>query len=341
MPLPGQPGPGLPAPGPQQPVPGQPLPQFRDPLNLQRPWVRGNAEAFQGFPVFPGDFGGYGIYPQSLTPVPPILTGALPPPPLVSTAPDWPSWVKTKERELPYEPGLAVLVRQADRVWFSLPEEPVAVPLYFWDATRALGPGSEVEVRRTGEFLLLFHGGSRLGSFGAGRVIVQALDEDKVQLRIPAFTRMRIAVGERPFVIELPDGSSLHVDRAPKDEAPRFAHVDLERADEPEWHAGRASIQNLGERPLRWQTPSGEVEIAPSHKCLFFLTPPPLPVAHGLVATGVSSEAIGAARRFVADPGGGTVSFSGARIELPAGAVLELDPLLGAPFAAATGRQAQ
>lgn len=315
----------------QDPVPVPRLPGGLDPA--ARPWLTAPGEAFRGFPLSALDLSGYGLYPQQVQPIPPLmLDGLLPPAPFVPPPPDWPSWVRGKGEERKYDPQHALLVRQADRVWFREPTEEVAVPLYFWDATRELTSGSAIEVRHAGEFLLLFHGGSRLAAFGPTALELEELAEPGVRLQVAAFTNLRLTIVEGAFTVQLPDGSTLVAEAPAEGEVAGPIRLVLERADEPEPFRGRATIGNVGARAVRWQTAFGEIELLPGRQSTFFFVPPTKPLQQRLSAAQVTTEENGAVRRFAADAEPGSVTFSGARFTVPPGAVLELDPLLGSPF---------
>jgi hypothetical protein len=309
-----------------------------DPFRLESVWMQPGLDLPQGFPVFPPNLSGYGGYP----PAPPgLLLGPnvtnmplLPQPP---AAPDWPAWIKAKlPAELPYEQGLAVLVRHADRVWFRLPDTDAFEPLYHWDTTRGMPAGSAVRVPQTGAFLLLLHGGGLVRSFGACELLIEQLGDTAPVLALDRFTRVRLTTIERAITCRLPDGSRLDLEPPPDGAvSPGKADIMLESSDEPSWYGGRATIFNAGDRPVRWQAATGVVTIDPGRRVTLFLVPPAPPVPGGLAVQGVATEAAGAVRRFRAE-GEGNVSFSGARFVLPAGAVLELDPLLGDVFAPRT-----
>jgi hypothetical protein len=308
-----------------------------DPFRLESVWMVPGLDIPQGFPVFPPNLSGYGGYP----PAPPgLLLGPnirpMPLLPLPPSPPDWPAWIKAKlPPDLPYDQGLAVLVRHSDRVWFRLPDDDAFEPLYHWDTTRGLPAGSAVRVPQTGAFLLLLHGGGLVRSFGACELRIEQLGEAAPTLALDRFTRFRLTTIERSISCRLPDGSRLEIEAPPPGAVtPGTADVVLETVDEPAWYGGRATIFNAGDRPVSWQAPIGTIAIDPGRRVTVFLVPAaerlePLPSE--LSAKGVETEAVGPVRRFRGGEAG-SVSWSGARFELPAGAVLELDPLLGDVF---------
>jgi hypothetical protein len=313
-------------------VPGQPPTSFN---NLFPTWTR--PEAFQGFPVFPPSLGSYMTYPAGPggTMQLPDAGGQLPPPepPL---APDWPTWIKAKRPgSLPYEPTVAVVVRQADRVWWRPDADEAFVPLYHYDNARALSAGSELEVRHSGEFLLLLHGGTRISSFGTAKVGIQALSEKDAALALADFSWVQVRASARALRLALPDGSDLFIDE-PKDVAQGGtgmgpAGVRIERRIEPGRYSGRATIFNFGSRMVRWVHPLGEVTLQPGCRVTMFLDPCDGAIGEPLVETNVAALADGGKRVWQA-PEDGKVTWSGARFELPRGAQLVLDPLLGDPF---------
>lgn len=313
-------------------VPGQPPASFN---NLFPTWAR--PEAFQGFPVFPPSLGNYWTYPTGPggSMQLPDAGGQLPPPgPAV--APDWPTWIKSKRpASFPYEPTVAVVVRQADRVWWRPDADEPFVPLYHYDNARALGAGSELEVRHSGEFLLLLHGGTRISSFGTSKLGLQALSETEANVIVSDLTWMEVRAYSRGIRIAMPDGSDVFVD-PPKDVAEGGtgigdAGIRIERSIEPGRYTGRATIFNFGNRMIRWVHPLGEVPLQPGCRVTVFLDPCEGAVGDSLVETGVAALADGGKRVWQAQEDG-RVSWSGARFELPRGAQLTLDPILGDPF---------
>lgn len=308
-----------------------------DPWNLSPTWVR--PDAFQGFPVFPQNLGAWGGYPPAPEGYlqPPALP-LQPPPMRVPGPPDWPAWIRSKVAEpLPYAVDVAVLVRQVDRVWLLEPGEPAFVPLHHWDAGRGVPAGTRVRVQQAGEFLLLFQGAARIASHGPCELQVAALTEAQVRVEFGALTHLTVVAYERPLVCALPDGSELRSLPVPEDAlAVAATRLFVDRVDEPGWYGGRATIFNGGERGVLWTTPFGDVRLDPGFRVTFLLTPPQQPLPDALTVTDVATEAgtgtEGARRRFRAAGGPGSVAWSGARIELPPGATLELDPMLGDAF---------
>ncbi len=313
-------------------VPGQPPTSFN---NLFPTWTR--PEAFQGFPIFPPSLGNYMTYPSG-----PGGAMGLPgadghlPPPAPPLAPDWPSWIKSKRpASFPYEPTVAVVVRQSDRVWWRAEIDEPFIPLYHYDNARALAAGAEIEVRHAGEFLLMLHGGTQVSSFGTTRIAIVAMSETEAALQVPEFTWLQVRVAARALRIGLPDGSNLFVD-APKDAADGGAGIGdagvrLDRIIEPGRYSGRATIFNFGSRVVRWVTALGEVLLQPGCRVTMFLDPCTGALGDALVETSVAAFADGQKRVWQAQEAG-TVTWSGARFELPTGAKLDLDPMLGDPF---------
>lgn len=304
-----------------------------DPTGLFPTWVR--PDAFQGFPQFPPSLGAMPLQPTGAG----VLQGDATqlPPPAAPTVPDWPAWIKSKRPDaLPYEPSVAVLVRQADRVWFKTADEDAAVPLYHYDNARPLTEGAEIEVRRTGEFVLLLHGGSRVASFGSGKATLGALDGAGAHLTFADFTWLDVVAAMRSLRIGLPDGSELEVPSVDPEEAGQPgngpARVRIERAIEPGHYSGRASLFNHGERAVVWHTAFGDVSLVPGHRVTFFLSNSTAALSPRLREDAASALAQGEKRVWEANENG-AVTWSGARFDLPTGARLELDPLLGDPFA--------
>jgi hypothetical protein len=287
----------------------------------------------QGFPTFPSSLGGYGGFPPPpglLTP--PALGENLPAPiPVQPQPPDWPSWVRLRtSAPLPYQPDRALLVRSSDRVWFRTPSEDAFVPLYFFDTARTLEPGSEVRVQKSGEFLLHLYDGGTVISLGPAELKLGRLEESQVGLEFARFTNLLLRCGACAHEFALPDGSLLQVPQVAP-ETGNAAELRLGRLDEPGWISGRAYIYNSGSVEVTWQTPFGDVALKPGEEVRFFLDPPRSPLPAGL-RTDTVTERVDRRLRCQAQREG-QVTWSGVRFRLPAGAVLELDPLLGRPFA--------
>jgi hypothetical protein len=234
-----------------------------------------------------------------------------------------------------------VLVRQSDRVWFRTKGEDAFVPLYHWDFVRSLAPGDEVKVDTSGEFLLQFHGGGLIDAFGPTALSIDALDEKEARCTVRAFKHLRFTALARPIVLALPDGSTIATQAPEAPVSPNEVRTTaalpsellLERVDEPARYRGRATIFNSGSVAARWQTAFGEVLLEPGRRVTFFLTPPVVPLPASLVEDKVRAETEGAVRRWNAvEPA--SVTWSGARFQLPAGSSLQIDPMLGDPFAA-------
>lgn len=336
---------GLPPGGPGGPGGMQPrVPPFmRSIVNTRSTFNRLPPPApWLGFPVQEASITDFGAYPLGAgeAGAKPIM---LRPPPLAPDQPeDWPTWLATKSKpSLPYQPDRCVLLRHSDRVWFRAdPEEPF-VPLYFWDKTRSLTAGAAVQVRQSGEFELMLHGGGRIVALGPTGLELRQMDDEAVQIEAKQFTHLRLFVRGRRHEFLLPDGSRVEVPAGPGGEGEEMAQLVLIRADEPGWIAGRATMFNAGSRPVTWHSHGGDVQLEPSRRVTFFLTPPNQVVPMALVPTLADVERRGAVVVCrPQEPRGSTVTWSGARFELPTGTTLSLDPLLGTPFrAAASGKE--
>jgi hypothetical protein len=313
---------------------------------------------FNGFPtLFPRGLGAFGAYPSQAGetgPVPGGLPGGLfsglpggalrpPVPATVDEEPDWPQGLGQRgSAPLPYVPGQALLVRLAERVWWKAPDEDAFVPVYFYDRLRSAVAGTEVEVRQSGEFELLFHGGGRCVAQGQTRLGIVAMDDKSVVLRMPMFTKVRVQTAGREYSFVLPDGSTLVLPAdvpPPSPEVPPDgpALVVLDRASEPGWLAGRAAIFNGGQRPVRWRHALGETTIEPGRRVQFFLSPPTQPMQANLATEAVQAQPVGDGLACAAR-GEGFVAWSGARFTLDAGTTVRLQPLLGQPFDAPAER---
>lgn len=306
---------------------------LQDPLNSQ--WTPPPDPAIQGFPLFPALLPGYGQYPR---------TGQMPagaglgqlPPALPETG--WPGWAfgatGARVGDDSYKPDRALLVRHADRVWYRTPDEEAFVPLYHWDQTRVLPAHSEIEVRQVGEFQILLHGGGRLVTVGPTRVRIAEMNAELVRLEVPTFTRLRLFGTGRAHEIVLPDGSTLVVPADAEGSAPQSAaDLLLQRADEPGWIAGRATIFHARGRQVLWRSRFCDVLLDPGRQVTFFLTPPTSTHGAPLAVDGVAQARDGAVLRCTAERDGASVTWSGAKFTLPAGGSVHLDPLLGNPFA--------
>jgi hypothetical protein len=281
---------------------------------------------FQGFPTFPPALGGYGGYPQPpralVTPPEPGAGAA--PPPLLPEPPAWPSWLLVRATEpVPFGPDRAVLMRSADRVWFRTPDEEAFVPLYYFDKMRGIPAGTEIEVRRSGEFQILCHDGSRLYSFGPADLKVAALEEARVRLEWRSLTHLRIVCRNRPHEIALPDGSTVRT--AAEQDSAGPVDLRLERRD------GRVSVFNAGVRAASLVTPFGEQPLEPGSRAFLLLVPPDPAVPAPLSHVGIAAERRGR-ELLCRGAEGGEVTWCGARFDLPAGTTLLLDPLQGSPF---------
>lgn len=301
--------------------------QWREPLNPI--WVRTpQAPPFAGFPVFPYRLQGYGAYPLDRQRT---EAGALPLPPGAPLEAGWPPWARTRDRPpLPFAADLALLVRHADRVWHRVAIDEPFVPAFFHDKLYTLPAGAEVDVRQSGEFELLLHDSSRMFARGPTFVTLAELTPTTVRLHLPRVTHLRFVASKREHTLVLPDSSMLRFGAAEAGDLP--FEVQIERADEPGWLGGRATLSNLGQSDVSWQYASGQVTLPPGHRLTFFLTPPRDPAAGNLTVREGVAEPAGDAM-VCRSSGDGDVRWSGARFALPAGAQLRLDPIQGRPFA--------
>jgi hypothetical protein len=319
-------------------------PQWQAPRQLQsplspRPGVRPGElgvqlyEGFQGFESVYPQYPSFPRYPSGYGPKP-RLGGYLPTePPEEPTAGwvdpglpreverGWPSWIKPgiPADALPPAAQRAVIARTADRVWVLTPDETAFTPLTFYEKFRLLESGSVIEVRNKGEFQISFHDGALLRSRGPVRLALPALTEEVGQLRLSALRRIWIYAKVRPFRLMLPDGSVLE-----------FANTEV-YLEESE---ARALVHNHGPDDVVWRDRIGDVTLKPGRRIDVFLVPPD----HEFVAADLSvegavrQERTGRVLELRGDGSGGSVSWSGARIEVPGGAVVRLDPLAGVSF---------
>ncbi|MBL8749950.1 MAG: hypothetical protein JNK78_12375 [Planctomycetes bacterium] len=366
--LPGQ----LPTAGPQGQLPVVGRGTAAGPGRVDRPppnpndstWTQLTTPSFAGFPVFPSRLSGYGGYPRSsaapgLGPVVPRLLASAAPEP-----PGWPKWARLRDREaLPFGPDAALLVRNADRVWWRSEPDAAFVPLFFHDKIVPVRAGAEVQVRHVGEFELLFHDGGRWIALGPADLHIAQMTETEVVGELRSFTRLRLHGSQRAHTLVLPDGSRLRMPPTPLAPAPGSVDakaalplplpppmlallggtaqesadpggpgfVLLDRADEPGWLGGRLSLFNPGPREVTVTGPLGETKVAPGHRIWLFLRPSEAPVPAGVAAGDAVAALDGAAMRLQAAVDT-TVSWCGARIRLSAGCAARFQPIQGRPF---------
>jgi hypothetical protein len=340
---------------PQQPfVPGTQSPgasnPFLDRWNQQRP-----LQATRGFPIFPSQFsalGGYATTPDLATS--PTASMFPAPAPAVDDPMGWPAWARLKTKEpLPFAPDAALLIRHAERVWFQSEAAEPLVPLAFHDKLRGLKSGASVQVRSIGEFELLLHNTSRLIARGPTRLHLDELAADKVTLRVPTVSWLRIATTGRAHAIALPGGGTLGIAAPAPSLVPSFlpapvpmsaplpgvTDVVIDRLYEPGWLGGRATLTNLGSTTVTWRHHAGDVEIAPGQRMVFFVSEPdsPLPAELALGAAARVDDGAAVVCRATQDT---VVGWSGAAFPVPKGASVRFEPQSGRPFAAAPAKAA-
>lgn len=306
-------------------VQGQGLP------GLSIPGLGGQLGALSGFGQFPGAGRASGL--GRMPPLGQLQMGDGAPLPLPEAEPEvgWPNWASTRDREpLPFAEQLALLVRHGDRVWWRPSTDEPFVPLYFHDKFRSLPAGSAVEVRQAGEFELLLHRSTRIVASGRSALVLDEMNPERVRVTVQDLTRLAITAGSREHVIDLPGGSQLTLSATDATASETLA-VLLERAVEPGWLGGRATLFNVGSSDVHWQLGGRDVVIPSGHRVTFFLTAPSTTYAAPLLSEGARADLEdGVMVVRASNPVG--VSWSGARFQLPAGAQLRLDPLQGQPF---------
>jgi len=174
---------------------------------------------------------------------------------------------------------------------------------------------------------MLLHGGSRIVALGAVDLKVAELTDTLVAVELRNFTELRLRCIEREHRFTLPDGSLLVVPPQAADAV--GVDLQLQRVDVPEPSAGRATLTHESGRNVQLQMPHGTVDLSPGTRCTVFFAPSPGTAQTALASQGVGEERSGSARRFRAGPSGGVVRFSGSSFQLPSGATLVVDPLLG------------
>jgi hypothetical protein len=319
---------------PQPPLPPQPGvdAQSQSPLNMQPPRWTGDGfqdlelmvyPRYQGFPNFMPQPQGYGGYPAGpgLGGAPGVFGDWLPPPLPDERRRRWPSWIDVEpgpEGEIA-SPTRALLARTADSVWYLGARDNAFVPLPFFDKFRPLEAGAALEVPNQGSFHVAFHDGGRVLSNGPVRLSVVTLDAEVAVLELARFTRVALVATERPLRVRLPDGSTAVL---------REGAGYLQGDDE------RGYLLNEGPAALVWERPTSTVELAPGQRIdVFCQRAEPPPPGVWLEHDGsVRIEREGATVIARGEGEGGHVTWSGARIAVPAGAVLRLDSLIGDGF---------
>lgn len=302
---------------------------LRDELPIGFRTVQRDLQSFQGFPVYPPDWPGWqgGVGTALPSPFATDESGTtqlpLQPAPRLPDRPNsWPSWFGGLEsaEEGGFRANRALLTRSSDRVWYRAPEEPVFIPLAFYDKFRAIEAGVDLEVRHKGEYEITFHGGAFLRAQGPSRIEVLDLSEALISFRLPNFTELWLNVLNRPMRITLPDGSLLLADDF---QVLRF-HRD----------GAMGTIINHGREPVRLRTSFGDYSIPPSTQVLMMMPERGRPFIPAQLQLDAGLEARRVGRVLVVEGGsrGGTVVWNGARVQLEPGSTLRVDPLAGEQF---------
>jgi hypothetical protein len=313
-PAPGGATPALPSLGPD------PVEILRDRLPPGFEGVDRGLPIFRGFPTFPPDVLGYGGYPGGRLPTPFGPGTALRLPVAAEDPAAWPRWFggDTSGESAGFTASIGLLHALADRVWVRTANERVFVPLAFYDRFRILKDDAEVQVRQRGELLLTFHGDGVLRSFGPVAFRVDRLSEEAISLRIDRLERVWMRARKRPMRIAL---GAVSLSWAEGEVAAESAR-------------GFAVVRNRG--PARVEVGYGSIRI-------------PLPPAHSIevvpdvrepairgpdlaVDAGLSVARSGRSVAVTGGRGGGAASWNGARIRVPEGSKLTLDPLAGTIF---------
>jgi hypothetical protein len=306
-------------------------PQSVSPLNMQPPrWSDGFQDLellvyprYQGFPNFMPQPQGYGGYPAGPGPggAAGVFGDWLPPPLPDERRRRWPSWIDVEpgpDGEIA-SPTRALLARTADSVWYLGARDNAFVPLPFFDKFRPLEAGAALEVPNQGSFHVAFHDGGRMLSNGPVRLSIVTLDAQIAALELARFTRVTIAATERPLRVRLPDGSTAVV---------RGGAAYLGGDGE------RGYLLNEGPAALSWERGERTVDLEAGQRVdvLCFQADRPALGAELAGAGAVRLEREGRLAIARGEGEGGHVTWSGARIAVPAGAVLRLDCLVGEGF---------
>jgi len=300
--------------GPQSPfLQGQPTFPGIQPTN---PEFRGfpsvlDRQGFGAYPNYPGFSPSTKIGPERLPPV-----GPLRPPGL------WPSWLTSGRTDegARVRADRALLVRNSERVWYRAADEPVFVPLPFYDKVREALPGAQVQIRtNSGELTLLFHDGATLRARGIIALDVRILSEAVGELAVGDVFRAWIDIKQRPLRLVLPDASTLEA---------AGTLVYLAR------HEERVTVCNYGPALATLRSPFGTVDIPRNHQVQIMALPVPQDVVATRLEVAGTVRARVDGRRLLLDGGneGGMLEWSGARVRLDPGRNAALDALAGDSF---------
>lgn len=308
----------------------QPMPQqepqrpalLPDPMDiLLRNAQPGNARPFgappQGLPVlFPPD---WGAYPGGLFPMPFRAEGSVTPiAPAEPRSPNhWPRWLPGHEGE-GFTPDLAILAQTTDYVWVREPEEPVFVPLAYWDRFRVVKAGTAIEVRSGGQFLMRFHRGASLRVAGRTKLDLLTLDEEGAEIAFTDLAHVVATASERPLRMRIGSAGTVEV---------LSSRVSLHR------ERGMVHVENLGPGALVLRARDQETPVPAGTKAILLPElPAEAPPGELQLEGDLATSRDGRVLRAEAGSRDGSLSWSGARFRLPAGAVLRLDPLAGSEF---------
>ncbi|MEZ5965825.1 MAG: hypothetical protein R3F56_18460 [Planctomycetota bacterium] len=311
---PGYQTPWVPAPGSQN-ASGAGSSQFPG-VQQSSPEFRGfpsvtNRQGFGAYPNYPGLAPSAKIDPQAVPPVGPLRPAGL-----------WPSWLTLgrSDDSVRVRPDRALLVRNAERVWYRPAGEPVYVPLPFHDNVREVEAGAAVQVRtHTGEATLVFHDGATLRATGSLSVEVRILADAVAELDLHNVHRAWLDAKARPVHLRLPDASVLEV---------AGALVYLARDGE------RLTVCSYGPAGATLRSPLGTVEVPRTRQVQTLMSPLP----DGWVSTVLDVDGTVRARaegRRVAVEGGnegGSLEWSGARVRLSPNQRATVDALAGEVF---------
>ncbi len=278
----------------------------------------------QPFPTFPVDSPGFGQFPGLGLPVPfsGITTPAAPGIVKPRDPNAWPSWIQTDasiRAEEGFLPDRAILSRSAERVWYLSPEASAFVPLAFHDKFRLVTPGCQIQVRRRGEFQVLFHGGAVLRSRGPVELAVEDLSDERVTLRIDDYTHVWITARKRPIEVKLGSGETVLLQNSPGY---------FERSER------LGQIKHAGGGVMSVESAVGSVDIPGAHRVELLAEAKRTgsPTAELALRGDITSIDEGRILRAEGGTGGGAVVWNGARFNVQAGVVLRIDPLAGEAF---------
>ncbi|MCA8972045.1 MAG: hypothetical protein KDC95_19815 [Planctomycetes bacterium] len=282
----------------------------------------------------------------------------------------WPTWLQvggpgervdlsrasTEDRPQASE---CYFVRMSDRVDIQPSGEKGFFPLEFWDTARRLGIGSRIRTSGRGRAILLFSDGTQVDLVGASECVFSQGTVDRLVLQFDEIDRAFVTLGKRGVEFRLPEGSVLRgtlgnftVDTVTDDKPMQ--------PDDPR-PADRIIVTNWGPKEMRIEAPpslrglgADSIELPIYRRTVLVLPaardlardpslvdlPKTIPgggidIRAGVHAT-IRKDRDGL--EVEARSGDAPVHWGGARLRVPVGTSVRIDPLLGDPFQEGAGR---